>query len=143
MDAIRKGKMVIVVLSRPYLFSQNCMYELTGVLENEHYKERILPVVMDDTIRSSLFYADLVGYWKKKKDEQEEMVRRLNAIDPNKAKPEATKLKVIETIYDKLDAIKEYIDWTNAENLDSLCATQFRLIVEIIKERVRRRKRDC
>ncbi|MBQ9576315.1 MAG: TIR domain-containing protein [Muribaculaceae bacterium] len=136
MDAIRKGKMVIVVLSRPYLYSQNCMYELTGILENEHYKERILPVVMDDTIRSSLFYADLVGYWKEKKDEQEEMVRRLNAIDPNKAKPEAAKLKVIETIYDKLDDIKEYINWTNAENLDLLCATQFRLIVEIIKKRV-------
>lgn len=136
MNAIRAGKQVIVVLSRAYLYSQNCMYELTGILEDEHYKERILPVVMDDTIRSSLFYADLVGYWKGKKDEQEEMVRRLNEIDPNKAKPQADKLKVIETIYDKIDAIKEYIDWTNAENLDSLCATQFRSIVEIIKERV-------
>ena len=136
MDTIRKGKMVIVVLSRPYLYSQNCMYELTGILENEQYKERILPVVMDDTIRSSLFYVDLVGYWKGKKDEQEEMVRELNLINPNKAKPEAAKLKVIETIYDKLDAIKEYIDWTNAENLDSLCATQFRSIIEIILKRV-------
>ena len=136
MNAIRAGKQVIVVLSRAYLYSQNCMYELTGILEDEHYKERILPVVMDDTIRSSLFYADLVGYWKGKKDEQEEMVRRLNEIDPNKTKPQADKLKVIETIYDKIDAIKEYIDWTNAENLDSLCATQFRPIVEIIKERV-------
>lgn len=136
MNAIRAGKQVIVVLSRAYLYSQNCMYELTGILEDEHYKERILPVVMDDTIRSSLFYADLVGYWKGKKDEQEEMVRRLNEIDTNKTKPQADKLKVIETIYDKIDAIKEYIDWTNAENLDSLCATQFRSIVETIKERV-------
>lgn len=136
MDAIREGKQVIVVLSRAYLYSQNCMYELTGILGHEHYKERILPVVMDDTIRSSLFYADLVGYWKAKKDEQEEMVKRLNDIDPIKAKPQANKLKVIETIYDKIDAIIEYIDWTNAENLDSLCATQFRSIVEIIKGRV-------
>ena len=100
MNAIRAGKQVIVVLSWAYLYSQNCMYELTGILEDEHYKERILPVVMDDTIRSSLFYADLVGYWKGKKDEQEEMVRRLNEIDPNKTKPQADKLKVIETIYD-------------------------------------------
>jgi hypothetical protein len=135
MNAIRAGRMIVVVLSRTYLFSTNCMYELTGIIEAGEYKNRILPVVMDDTIRESLFYVDLVKYWKGKKEEQEEVVNQLDAIDPAMAEPEAEKLREIEAIYSKLREIKKYIDWTNAENLESLSASHFRSIIEIIKNR--------
>lgn len=135
MNAIRAGKMIVVVLSRTYLFSTNCMYELTGIIEAGEYENRILPVVMDDTIRESLFYVDLVKYWKGKKEEQGEVVNQLNAIDPAMAEPEAEKLREIEAVYSKLSEIKKYIDWTNAENLESLSASHFRSIIEIIKNR--------
>ena len=111
------------------------MYELTGIIEVGEYKNRILPVVMDDTIRESLFYVDLVKYWKGKKEEQGEVVNQLNAIDPAMAEPEAEKLREIEAVYSKLSEIKKYIDWTNAENLESLSASHFRPIIEIIKNR--------
>jgi CRISPR/Cas system CSM-associated protein Csm2 small subunit len=136
MNAIRAGKTVIVVLSRPYLRSKNCMYELSGIMENADYKDRILPVVVDDTIRDDDFYVELVKHWKEKKDKQTEIVEKLRAIDPDMAEPEEVKLKELEQVYGLLKVIKEYIDWANADNLDALSSSRFKKIIdEIFKRR--------
>lgn len=132
MDAIRSGKKVIVVLSRPYLKSRNCMYELSGILADPSYKDRILPVVVDDTIREDIFYVELVKYWKEQKEKAEQVVNELRALDPEMAEPEEKKLKEINDIYSLLKVIKDYIDWTNADNLDSLSATRFKTIIDKI-----------
>ena len=126
MNTIRKGKMVVVVFSRPYLKSKNCMYELTGIMEDTAFKDRVLPVVVDDSIRDSYFYVELVKFWKEQKDTQTSLVGELRKIDPTQAKPEETNLNEIETIYRLLPAIKDYVDWANAEKLDSLCSSHFR-----------------
>ena len=135
MDTIRNGKTVIVVFSRPYLKSKNCMYELSGIMEDTSYIERILPVVVDDGIREPMFYADLAEYWKGQRDSQYELVERLRAIDPVLAGPEEDNLKEIEAIYSFLPVIKRYIDWTNVENLDYMSATRFSTILRKIRER--------
>ena len=137
MNAIRVGKTVIVVFSRPYLKSKNCMYELSGIMKDPCYKDRILPVVVDDTIRESQFYVDLVKYWKEEKDKQEDIVKQLLEIDGDMAEPQQTKLNEIKDVYALLKGITEYIDWVNAENLDAMCATRFRTIIDKIIERKR------
>ena len=38
----------------------------------------------------------------------------------------------INTVYGLLKVIKDYVDWENAENLDALCATRFKAIIDII-----------
>ena len=135
MNAIRTGKTVIVVLSRPYLRSKNCMYELSGIMENVDYKDRMLPVVVDDTIRDDDFYVELVKHWKEKKDKQTEIVEKLRAIDPDMAEPEEVKLKELEQVYVLLKVIKEYIDWANADNLDALSSSRFKKIIDEIYKR--------
>ena len=135
MNAIRTGKTVIVVLSRPYLRSKNCMYELSGIMENVDYKDRMLPVVVDDTIRDEDFYVELVKHWKEKKDKQTEIVEKLQAIDPDMAEPEELKLKELEQVYGLLKVIKEYIDWANADNLDALSSSRFKKIIDEIYKR--------
>ena len=137
MDTIRNGRTVIVVFSRPYLRSKNCMYELSGVMEDASYIERILPVVVDDGIRDPMFYVDLAEYWKGQRDSQYELVERLSAIDPVLASPEEDNLKEIEAIYSFLPVIKRYIDWTNVENLDYMSATRFSTILRKIRERAK------
>lgn len=138
MKAIRAGKTVIVVLSRPYLRSKNCMYELSGIMENIDYKDRMLPVVVDDTIRDDDFYVELVKHWKEKKDKQTEIVEKLRDIDPDMAEPEEVKLKEIKQVYGLLKVIKEYIDWANADNLDALSSSRFKKIIDEIYKRKRR-----
>lgn len=135
MNAIRAGKTVIVVLSRPYLRSKNCMYELSGIMENDDYKDRMLPVVVDDTIRDDDFYVELVKYWKERKDKQTEIVEKLRAIDPDMAEPEDVKLKELEQVYGLLKVIKGYIDWANADNLDALSSSRFKKIIDEIYKR--------
>ena len=135
MNAIRAGKTVIVVLSRPYLRSKNCMYELSGIMENVNYKDRMLPVVVDDTIRDDDFYVELVKHWKEKKDKQTEIVEKLRDLDPDMAEPEEMKLKEIEQVYGLLKVIKEYIDWANADNLDALSSSRFKKIIDEIYKR--------
>ena len=36
-----------------------------------------------------------------------------------------------------LPVIKEYIDWTNTENLNAICSTKFSSILRKIRERLR------
>ena len=137
MNAIRAGKTVIVVLSRPYLRSKNCMYELSGIMENVDYKYRMLPVVVDDTIRDDNFYVELIKHWKEEKDKRTEIVEKLRAIDPDMAEPEEVKLKEIEQVYGLFKVIKEYIDWANADNLDALSSSRFKKIIDEIYKRRR------
>ncbi|MBR4912231.1 MAG: toll/interleukin-1 receptor domain-containing protein [Bacteroidales bacterium] len=137
MNSISAGNTVIVVFSKPYLKSKNCMYELTGILEDPCYKDRILPVVVDDTIRDSLFYVELVKHWKDERDKQKNLVKEIRKIDPKMAKPEKVRLAEINKVYDFLMVIKDYIDWTNADNLDYLSSTRFGTIVRHILERKR------
>lgn len=130
MGAIRNGQQIVVVLSRPYLKSKNCMYELTGIMQHSDYKNRILPVVTDDTIRDTYFYVELCKHWAEKKAEKEEIVAQLNTIDPKLAAPIAKELAEVEIIYNFLTKVKEYVDWTNAESLDTLSSTHFKSIID-------------
>ena len=133
MDAIRAGKMVIVVFSRVYLKSLNCMYELSGVMEHPDYFERILPVVADDDIRETRYYRNLAEYWIKEKEEQENEVNALKDLGYDLSKPEEEKLEKIEKIINLLPTIKKYLDWTNTESLNAMCASQFSSIIRKIR----------
>ena len=133
MDTIRNGKSVIVVFSRTYLRSLNCMYELSGIMEDSAYFNRILPIVADDDIRQTRFYVNLAKYWVKEKEKQEKEVAQFKELPPELAKPEEEKLAQIEAIIKLLPTVKSYLDWTNAENLNGLCATQFSSILRKIR----------
>ena len=113
--------------------SVNCMYELSGIMEHPDYVKRILPVVVDDAVRRTSFYISLAKHWKKKKDDKEKEVAKLKAIDAFLAEPEEKKLKEIEAIYKILPVIKDYIDWTNTENLNALCSSRFSSIIRKIR----------
>ena len=134
MNAIRAGKTIVVVFSRAYLKSNYCMYELSGIMEDPAFEERILPVVMDDTLRGADFYKKLVSYWKKMLDEQQQLVAELKEIDPEKAEPEEEELEEIKAAYDVLPMVRKYLKWTVTENLESLSFTHFKTIVDKIKE---------
>lgn len=133
MDAIQKGQKIVIILSRPYLKSKNCMYELTSIMQHDDFQNRILPVVTDDGIRDPFFYVELGKHWKAQKDEKEELVKQMKEVDPLLAAPLELELKEVKTIYRFLVDIKSYIDWTNADALDSLCSTHFKSIIDKIK----------
>lgn len=109
------------------------MYELSGIMQNDNFKKRILPIKMESDIKDDHFYVELIKHWKNIKDKQEMIVSEINAIDPNKAKPEILKLESINGIYDILDVVKEYIDSINTDSLDNLSETNFEPIIKILQ----------
>lgn len=133
MNAIRNGRKVIVVFSKKYLQSKNCMYELTGIMDHEDYKNRIFPVVTDNDIRDDGYYVELVQYWKSQEKEMAEKVLQVKEIDPLSAVPLETTLLEIKKIRKLLAELKNYIEWTNAESLPNLSATQFKPIIDAIQ----------
>ena len=66
---------------------------------------------------------------------KEKAVNQLKDVDEFLAAPEETKLKEIEAIYKLLPVIKEYVDWTNTENLNAMCSTRFSSIIRKIREK--------
>lgn len=102
-------------------------------MQHDDFRNRILPVVTDDGIRDPFFYVELGRHWKAQKDEKEELVKQMKEVDPLLAAPLELELKEVKTIYRFLVDIKSYIDWTNADALDSLCSTHFKSIIDKIK----------
>lgn len=78
-----------------------------STLKDPCFKERILPVVVDDTIRDNQYYVDLVSYWKKQKEEQENMLQQLMEIDPDMVYPQEVSCKEIMEVYGLLYRLDE------------------------------------
>ena len=137
MNSIRNGEIIVVVLSRAYMLSKNCMYELSGILERKDGSDRILPVVVDDSIRDRRFYIEMVKHWKEQKDKVDDDVNTMMTIDPAMVEPLTKEQEEIDVIYGFLLKIKDYIDWVNADSLDNLSSSNFKSLIDKIQEKQR------
>jgi ribosomal 50S subunit-associated protein YjgA (DUF615 family) len=77
----------------------------------------------------------LAEYWINEKEKQEKEVDALKDLGYDLSKPEEEKLEQIEMIIKLLPTIKKYLDWTNTESLNAMCASQFSSILRKIRER--------
>jgi internalin A len=70
MQRIGIGKCIVVILSKAYLESKNCMYELTQITGHPEFARRVYPIVMGDAgifdPRTQLRY---IKYWENKRAE--------------------------------------------------------------------------
>jgi internalin A len=70
MQSIGRGRAIVVVLSKAYLESKNCMFELTEIAERKDLRDRVFPIVLSD---AKIFDAegrlDYVEFWERKRDQ--------------------------------------------------------------------------
>jgi tetratricopeptide (TPR) repeat protein len=77
MEDIGRGKCIVVVLSKDYLESINCMFELTQIAARGDIWERVFPVVMEDAnIFDELPRLQYVRFWENKRKELDEEMRK-------------------------------------------------------------------
>jgi hypothetical protein len=70
MERLGRGKCIVVVLSKSYLESKSCMFELTEIAGRKDLRDRVFPVVLEDAgIYEPLECLGYVRYWEKKRDE--------------------------------------------------------------------------
>lgn len=139
MEAIRQGQYVIVVLSKKYLESENCMLELSGIMKHPDYEHRIFPIVCEegkDNIRDDKYYISLVQKWQKIVAERKDNVEKMKAIDETKMADLEDKYNEATAVYDLISEIKKYIDYTNSPSSSNASNTNFSQIIESIQKQM-------
>lgn len=78
MQRIGAGKCVIVILSKAYLESKNCMYELTRIASRPEFARRVYPIVMPDArIFDAITRVRYIKYWENKRAELDAAMKEI------------------------------------------------------------------
>ena len=79
MQKIRDTNFAILVISDDFLKSRNCMYEVIEFLKEKDFKEKFLPVVLDDVSLDPVGKAKYLQYWK---NEYEKLKAAADGLPP-------------------------------------------------------------
>jgi internalin A len=70
MERIGQGKSIVVVVSKNYLESKNCMFELVEIADRGDIRDRVFPIVLGDAnIYDAISRLRYIKYWEQKRDE--------------------------------------------------------------------------
>lgn len=81
MDSIQSSDYAIIIISDAYLKSVNCMYEITQLMKDPHYRDRIFPIVLDNEIYQLKKRIDYIVYWEEKYDEAKQEISRVKNME--------------------------------------------------------------
>jgi len=127
MDSIQNSDYAILILSDAYLKSVNCMYEITQLMKDPHYRDRIFPVVLDTEIYQLKKRIEYIIYWEEKYDEAKQDISRVKNIEntENLSRELHQIRKISYTIGEFLDIIKDMnnpqAEGVNQAIYDRLC----------------------
>jgi len=104
MKDIGKGNKIIVVISKKYLESENCMFELTQIYENKDFAKRIFPIVLEDAnIYSPLGRVKYIKYWDGKIAELDEALKSVGTgLNMSELQQELNNYGDIRASFDKM-----------------------------------------
>jgi len=70
MERIGRGKCIVVVLSKKYLESTSCMFEMTEIADRGDMRDRVFPIVLEDAkIHNALDRVRYIKFWEQKREE--------------------------------------------------------------------------
>lgn len=95
MKGIRQQDYAVLIISDSYLKSKNCMFEVTEIMKEWEYADRIFPAVVGTGIYDPLVRAGYISYWQQECDKLEVAVK---GLDPANAVELAADLKRYKNI---------------------------------------------
>lgn len=95
MKSIRNQDYVVLIISDYYLKSKNCMFEVTEVMKEQAYGERIFPAVVECGIYDPLIRAEYISYWQQECDKLEAAIRGLEPANATELTVELKRYKSI------------------------------------------------
>jgi len=81
MDSIRSTDYVILIISDSFLTSINCMYEVKQLMREEKYKQRILPLVLENKIYESEGRLEYIIHWERRYAQLNEEFKKIQNIE--------------------------------------------------------------
>ena len=127
MSSIRNQDYALIIISSNYLKSSNCMYEITEVLKDKNYKDKLLSIVTEDAnIYNPISKAGYIKFWESESKELE------NAIKP--IKPEnSVELAITLRQYRSIESnIASFLDLVSDKNNPQIHHA-IEKVVELIK----------
>ena len=128
MQQIGKSDFVLMIISDEYLRSMNCMYEITELLNTHEFKERGLPIVIDNAthIFNPVNRTEYYTFWKNKMDEANRNMRRFTNVDT------IDYVNRCRRIYDNLPDFFQRITDLNVSTYQKLKNENYRELLKII-----------
>ena len=112
MKSIRKTDCVFIIISKDYLQSSACMYEVLELVKDENYRDKIIPIInCDANIFDINGRAAYIEYWQDQFKQTEESSRNIDILNRSFYIEE---LKKIESIQRNLPEFLELISDMNA-----------------------------
>lgn len=118
MRTIRDAEYVIMVISKDYLESKNCMYEVLEFVKNKDFKDKIIPIILDEAnIFDAKEKVNYLTYWSNKKEDLKNAIRNISAEKTIPIIQEIKEYDNIESgIMDFLDIISDMNNIVISEN---------------------------
>ena len=107
MKNIKYADFSLILFSNNYLTSQNCMYEAIELLKLDNYKEKIIPIILENTdifnVDSCIEYA---SFWKEK---YKKLSSKLSTLDPEQRNEDDLKVvtAIKNSVFDFLSDIRK------------------------------------
>lgn len=95
MEGIRRQDYAVLIISDSYLKSKNCMFEVTEIMKEREYTDRIFPAVVETGIYAPLVRARYINYWQQECDQ---LAAAVKGLDPANAVELAADLKRYKNI---------------------------------------------
>lgn len=85
MQGLGAGGAIVVLISEAYLRSRDCMYELLEIEKHQRFRERVHPIVLEDTNGFDFYQVKdrlkILKYWETRAAELEEEIAALGRRD--------------------------------------------------------------
>lgn len=134
MRRVGRGKCVVVVLSKKYLESKSCMFELTEIAGRGDVWDRVFPIVLGDAdIHEAVGRLRYIEHWEGKKRELDAGMKKVGGENLQGIREE---LDLFDKIRDAVAGIVNILGDMNALTLDQHEATGFGTLLSALEARL-------
>jgi len=135
MRRIGRGKCIVVVISKKYLESTNCMFELTQIAERGDVRSRVFPILLDDAgLSDAIKQVEYVKAWESKIKKLNTALKKVNQENLEGIREELDLYARIRTTITKLMAI---LDDMNALTPQTHLESGFAALIDAIEAQLR------
>jgi tetratricopeptide (TPR) repeat protein len=137
MRKIKNTNFAILVISNDFLKSRNCMYEVIEFLKQQDFKEKLLPVVLDDVSLEPVSKTKYLQYWN---NEYERLKKEAEGLKPEDRVTIDKDLRHYRLISMHIGDFLEFISDIRFESYKNLKATGFKILFDEINKRAQHLK---
>lgn len=130
MKQVRSTDFVLLIISDAFLKSSNSMFEVLELLKEVTFKNKILPIVVDDLkIYKPEERIEYISYWS---DKYNKLKKRLESVNITDAIEHYNELKHYENIRTSIDEFLKIISDLNSPKFSELRKDNFQKIFDYI-----------